>query len=145
MTSRTASSTPVAAMAAITIADKVARANEQVESLTPDALAAELATGGVVLVDLREPDERLQHGTIPGAIHAPRGLLEFYADPSCPLHRRELDPARRVVLFCTAGSRSALGAVALQELGYRSVAHLAGGMRAWKDSGRPIEESWLRV
>ena len=141
----TTSTLPVARPASITIAEKVARAAERVEGLTPEALANELAAGDVLLVDLREPDERLQHGTIPGAVHAPRGLLEFYADRSSQLHRPEFGPARRVVLFCATGGRSALGAVALQELGYERVAHLAGGIRAWKQSGRPIEESWLRV
>ncbi len=143
MTGTTTSSGKTAASR--TVADIVARAKARVENLTPDELATELTTGDVLLVDVREPDERLQHGTIPGAIHAPRGLLEFYADPSYPLYRSEFDPARRVVLFCTAGSRSALGALALRELGYGRAAHLDGGIRAWKESGRPIEESWLRV
>ena len=145
MTGTMASDVSAARPASRTIADKVAMANEQVEGLAPERLAAELDAGAVLLVDLREPDERLQYGTIPGSVHAPRGLLEFYADPTSSLHRPGFDPTRRVVLFCTAGARSALGAVALQELGYDRVAHLEGGIRAWKASGRPTEESWLRL
>ena len=59
-------------------------------------------------------------------------MLEFYADPSSPYHRAEFDPARRTILFCASGGRSALAADALQTLGYTRVAHLEGGFKAWQ-------------
>lgn len=120
-----------------TVVDIVTRAKTQIENLTPEQVAREAAEGAV-LVDLRESAE-LQDGTIEGAVHAPRGMLEFYADPASPYHRAEFDPGRRTILFCASGGRSALGAVALAELGYRDVAHLDGGIAAWTAEGRPTE------
>ena len=120
-----------------TVGDLVARAKSQVENLTPEQVAREVDEGAV-LVDLREPAELEREGMIEGAVHAPRGMLEFYADPKSPYHRDELDPSRRTILYCASGGRSALGAVALAELGYRDVAHLDGGVKAWQADGRPV-------
>jgi rhodanese-related sulfurtransferase len=110
-----------------------------VENLSPATVGAELEAGNALLVDLREPDELRQHGTIPGAVHAPRGMLEFYADPTGPYHRPEFDPTRRTILFCASGGRSALAAETLQGLGYTRVAHLDGGLRGWQAAGLTIE------
>lgn len=120
------------------IAAQVAAAKLQIPNLTPAEVAAALAEGDVVLVDLREGEERLA-GVIPGAVHAPRGMLEFYADPASPYHRPEFAPERRTILYCASGGRSALAAVALQGLGYRDVAHLDGGLKSWREQGRPVE------
>ncbi len=76
-----------------TVVDLVARARAKVENLTPDQVARERAEGAV-LVDLREPAELQNDGIIEGAIHAPRGMLEFYTDPNSPYHKDELDPSR---------------------------------------------------
>ena len=123
-----------------TAAEMVAEAKQRVENLTVDQVAAELERGEAVLVDLREPEERAQNGAIPGAVHAPRGMLEFYADPSSPYHRPDFDPNRRTILHCASGGRSALAADMLREMGYANVAHLDGGFTAWKGGGRPVEE-----
>lgn len=123
-----------------TAAELVADAKQRVESLTVDQTAAEIDRGDTLLVDLREPDERATQGTIPGAVHAPRGMLEFWADPSSPYHRPEFDLTRRVVLHCASGGRSALAADTLRELGYANAAHLDGGFNAWKAAGRPVED-----
>jgi rhodanese-related sulfurtransferase len=120
-------------------AEMVAQAKQEIENLTPEQVADEMSRGNAVLVDLRESEERQQNGSIPGAVHAPRGMLEFYADPSSPYHRAELDPDRRVILHCASGGRSALAAKTLKEMGYTSVAHLDGGMNAWKERGQAIE------
>jgi rhodanese-related sulfurtransferase len=122
-----------------TAAQLVAEARQRVEHLTPDQVAAEVAQGNALLVDLRESEERAQQGTIPGAVHAPRGMLEFYADPGSPYHRPEFDPQRRVILHCASGGRSALAADTLRQLGYTDVAHLDGGLKAWCEAGRPTE------
>jgi rhodanese-related sulfurtransferase len=119
-------------------ADLVAEARSEVEDLTPVDVAGELAGGAAVVVDLREPAELDADGMIEGAIHAPRGMLEFYADPSSPYHRPELDPARRTVLYCASGGRSALAARALVQLGYTDVAHLGVGFKGWLGAGRPV-------
>ena len=120
------------------VKDMVAAAKARIENLTPADVADELAAGDVLLVDLREPTETVD-GVIPGAVLAPRGMLEFHADGSTPYHLDGFDPARRVIVYCAAGSRSALGAVALQQLGYGDVAHLDGGFKAWTEQGRPVE------
>ncbi len=120
------------------VKDMVAAAKAGIENLTPDDVADELANGDVLLVDIREPAET-RDGVIPGAVLAPRGMLEFHADASTPYHLDGFDSARRVIVYSAAGSRSALGAIALQQLGYGDVAHLDGGFKAWAQQGRPVE------
>jgi rhodanese-related sulfurtransferase len=121
-----------------TAAEMVATARRRVESLSAAQVAEEIAAGGVLLVDLREPDERMDAGVIPGAVHAPRGMLEFYADPTSPYHRPEFDPDGRVILYSASGGRSALAAATLQALGYTRVAHLSCGLKGWAEEGRPV-------
>ncbi|HZQ32403.1 MAG TPA: rhodanese-like domain-containing protein [Mycobacterium sp.] len=121
-----------------TAADMVKEARSRVENLTPDQVAAELA-GDAVLIDVREPSEREQHGVIAGSVEAPRGMLEFWADASSPYHRPEFDPSRRIIVHCASGGRSALAADALQQMGYGNVAHLDGGLAAWKAAGQSVE------
>jgi rhodanese-related sulfurtransferase len=122
-----------------TIADLVADATSQIENLDADQVAEELADGAL-LIDTREAAE-CDSGLIPGALHVPRGMLEFNADPTHPSHLAGLDPARRTILYCASGGRSALAVRALQQLGYRDVAHLAGGVKAWVASGRATSTS----
>jgi rhodanese-related sulfurtransferase len=121
-----------------TAMEMVTAAKAGIENLKPAEVRTEMARNGVLLVDLREPDE-IRDGVIPGAVHAPRGMLEFYADPATPYHLADFDRDRRVILYCAAGSRSALGARTLQQLGYRDVAHLDGGFKAWREAGHPVE------
>jgi rhodanese-related sulfurtransferase len=116
----------------------VAEARQAVENLTPAQTAVEIAGGDVLLVDLREPGEVTESGAIAGSVHAPRGMLEFYADSVSAYHRAEFDPARRTILYCASGGRSALAAQTLRALGYTDVAHLDGGFKAWRASGQPI-------
>lgn len=104
-----------------------------------EQVKTEMEEGQVTLVDLREPAEREQTGSVPGAVEAPRGMLEFWADPTTPYHRQEFDPNKRVILHCASGGRSALAAATLQEMGYTDVAHMDGGITAWKEAGLPTE------
>lgn len=120
-----------------TTAQLVSEAKAHVENLTPEQVLEERKRGAI-LVDLREPGELEADGMIEGAVHAPRGMLEFWADPSTPYHRPEFDPAQRTVLYCASGGRSALAAVALGRLGYTDVAHLDGGLKGWKQAGCPV-------
>jgi len=124
-----------------TAKDMVSEAKAQVENLSPEQAAAEFSQGDALLVDLRDEPERREHGTIPGAVHVPRGMLEFRADPSSPYHQEGLRPERRVILHCASGGRSALAAKTLKEMGYSRVAHLEGGFKAWQESGRPVERA----
>ena len=123
-----------------TAAELVADAKQRVEYLTVDQVGAELERGAL-LVDLREPDERAQQGTIPGAVSASRGMIEFWADPTSAYHRPEFDPNGRTVLHCASGGRSALAADTLQQMGYSNIAHLDGGFNAWKAADRPVEDA----
>lgn len=124
-----------------TAKDMVGEAKAQIENLSPEQVAAELSQGDTLLVDLRDGEELREHGSIPQALHIPRGMLEFRADPTSPYHRQELHPERRIILHCASGGRSALGARTLQEMGYSNVAHLDGGLKAWQESGQPVERS----
>lgn len=124
-----------------TAAQMVQEAKQRVENLTPQQVADELQQGDALLVDIREPGEREQTGVIPGAISAPRGMLEFWADPSSPYHRQEFQPDRRVILHCASGGRSALAADMLNELGYSNAAHLDGGFKAWSEAGQPVTKA----
>jgi rhodanese-related sulfurtransferase len=122
-----------------TVEQMVAEARERVQNLTVDEVAGEVAGDDVLLIDLREDDERLLEGAIPNALHVPRGMIELSADTASPLHRKEFDPGRRVIVYCSTGSRSALAADTLREMGYENVAHLNGGMMAWKRANRAVE------
>jgi rhodanese-related sulfurtransferase len=122
-----------------TVAEMITQARSTIECLSPAVARAEHEAEGSLFVDLREADELLLNGSIPGSHHAPRGMLEFFADPTSAYHRPDFDPSRRVVLFCASGGRSALAAVALTEIGYENVAHLEGGLVAWKAAGYPVE------
>jgi rhodanese-related sulfurtransferase len=125
-------------MATMTAAHLVAAAKKRIENLTPEEVAAELEQGDTVLIDLREPAERAEQGIIRGAVSAPRGMLEFYADPTSAYHRAEFAPSRRTILYCASGGRSALAAETLQCLGYTRVAHLNGGLKAWREAGLDV-------
>jgi len=122
-----------------TAAHLVAEAKSHVASLSPGEVADELRRGAALLVDIGEAEERIAHGSIPGAIHVPRGMLEFAADPTSAYFRPEFDPERRTILFCASGGRSALAAEALQTLGYAGAAYLEGGLRAWQEAGLSVE------
>ena len=122
-----------------TAAEMVADAKQRIENLTVDQVATEREQGDPLIVDLREPEERAASGEIPGAVVAPRGMLEFWADPTSSYHRPEFDPNRRIIFHCAGGGRSALAADTLQQMGYTKVAHLDGGFNAWNDAGQPTQ------
>jgi rhodanese-related sulfurtransferase len=119
------------------VTEMINAARSQIQNLTVAEVAAELEDPHVVLVDVREPTEIATDGAIPGALAAPRGMLEFHADPSSPYHVADLHPDRRVILYCKSGGRSALAAATLATMGYQNVAHLEGGINAWAAAQRP--------
>ncbi|MBX3288191.1 MAG: rhodanese-like domain-containing protein [Acidobacteria bacterium] len=119
--------------------DLVKEAKEQIENLTPEQVRNEIAAGDVVVIDIRESEELAQNGKIAGSVHAPRGMLEFYADETLPYHKPEFDKEKRIILHCASGGRSALAAKTLKEMDYDNVAHLDGGLKAWKEAGFETE------
>lgn len=119
--------------------DLVKEAKQEIENLTPQQVKEELANNGTILIDIRESEELKQNGKIPGSVHAPRGTIEFYADSSLPYHKPEFDKGKRIILHCATGGRSALATQTLKQMGYKNVAHLDGGLKAWKEAGLPAD------
>ena len=128
-------------MATKTAKDLVAEANRSVETLSGAEAAKLVGDANVVFVDVRESEELQKTGTLKGAVHVPRGFLEFQADPTSPTHKPELGGGKKLVLYCGSGSRSALGARALTDMGITNVAHVAGGFPALQQAGAPQEEA----
>jgi rhodanese-related sulfurtransferase len=112
----------------------LAEANAVIETVSVQDLAYHLDEADTVLVDVRDGSERSRDGEIPGSIHVSRGMLEFHADPESPVHNPALNPARRVILYCGTGGRSALAAKTLVDMGFEDVASLAGGFAAWRSA-----------
>jgi rhodanese-related sulfurtransferase len=93
----------------------------------------------VVFVDLRDIRELAREGRIPGAVHCPRGMLEFWIDPQSKYFKPLFGQDKRFVLFCAAGQRSALATQTAQRMGLTPIAHIKGGFGAWREAGGPIE------
>ena len=123
------------------VRDMVSAATGEIETLSLDDAKALHAQGGVVFVDLRDVRELGRDGKVAGALHVPRGMLEFWVDPESPYHNETLSSAERLVLFCASGWRSALAAKALQEMGMENVAHISGGFTAWVKAGKSVEQA----
>lgn len=93
----------------------------------------------VVIVDLRDPRELENEGKIPGSFHAPRGMIEFWIDPASPYFKPVFGEDKKFVFHCAAGWRSALATQTVQRMGLKPVAHIKGGLVAWKEAGGPVE------
>lgn len=117
----------------------VDRAMAEVETIpTADAIGL-LGNPDVQFVDVRDIRELQRDGRIPGAFHAPRGMLEFWVDPDSPYHKDVFAQPKKFVFFCAAGWRSALSTKTVKDMGLENVAHVEGGFGAWKASGGPVE------
>src|SRR5262245_25232241 len=117
----------------------VEAAKREIEEI-PAAEAVRLAgRDDVVLVDIRDIRELGRDGKVPGAFHAPRGMLEFWIDPLSPYFKPVFGEDKKFVFFCAGGLRSALAAKTAQDMGLKPVAHILGGFRGWKDAGGPVE------
>jgi rhodanese-related sulfurtransferase len=121
--------------------DYVAEANAIVTTLPVAEALGLLGDSAVAFIDLREQNELDRSGWIPAAVHAPRGLLEFYIDPTARSHMEVFSSGKRIVFYCAAGARSALAAKLAMEMGVADVAHIGGGFRAWVEAGGPVERS----
>lgn len=121
-------------------AELVREAEAQTVSLSPAEVEALLPRPDVLLVDLRDVRELAREGKICGALHVPRGMLEFWVDPDSPYFRQEFAAAEQVVLYCNKGWRSALAALALQQMGADGVAHMSGGFERWLTEQRAYEK-----
>ncbi len=124
--------------------EMVAGAKQEIDNLSPEEVQAAraadpdgLQTG---LVDIRDHRELYLQGKIPGAVHAPRGMLEFWIDPTSEYHREVFDPSKRYILYCAGGGRSALAAKTMKDMGYPDVGHLEPGFGGWEAAGMEIED-----
>ncbi len=117
-----------------------AEAEEIIETMTVEQVQAVQGDDNVQLIDIRDVRELWREGAIPGAYHAPRGMLEFWVDPDSPYAKELFQTDRKYIFFCAGGMRSALAARSVHEMGLTNVAHMAGGFGAWKKAGYPVEE-----
>ena len=121
------------------VSELVAEATAAIETMPLDKARAALDAGEVLFVDIREKRELERDGKIPGAVHVPRGMLEFWIDPASPYHKPWLDTGRKLALYCGSAWRSALAAKSLRDMGIENVCQVEGGFSAWREAGHPLE------
>ena len=137
-------------MAIVDIFREVEKVKEGLQNLSVEELKAEMARNPeMLLIDIREIQELVDLGAIPGAVHVPRGMLEFWASPKSPYYRDFFQEGRRTVAYCAGGGRSALAARDLLAMGFADVAHLEPGFTGWAEAGGAIEDyaatsRWMR-
>ncbi|MEL7098879.1 MAG: rhodanese-like domain-containing protein [Pseudomonadota bacterium] len=123
-----------------TAAQMVAEARARIEEVKTEDLIAQHGSEDLVIVDIRDPRERERTGAIPGAVHAPRGMVEFWVDPDSPYYKEVFgQPDKRYVFHCASGWRSALTVATLQDMGF-DAAHLKDGFSDWAKKGGPTED-----
>jgi len=121
------------------VKDLVAAANAVVPRISPDEAQRKIDAGALV-VDVRDAAEVQQSGKVAGAVHIPRGMVEFRADPETPYYNENFAKDRPVILYCASGGRAALSGQALKEMGYAEVYNL-GGFNDWAQSGGAVDET----
>jgi rhodanese-related sulfurtransferase len=119
--------------------EMVEAAERDIETLPIDEAIKLAGRDDVVLVDIRDIRELQRDGKVPGAVHVPRGMLEFWIDPNSPYHKPVFNQDKKYVFFCAGGLRSALAAHTAHTMGLKPVAHIAGGFGAWKKANGPVE------
>lgn len=119
----------------------VAAAMARIETLDVRSAIARHEKGESLFVDLREAHELAASGRIPGALHIPRGTLEFRVDPASDFFLEAFSQGRPLVLFCALAARSALAVATLQDMGLANVSHIAGGFAAWRAAHGPVEQA----
>lgn len=122
-----------------TVKSMLAEANADIVTLSVEEAMSRHGREDVLLIDIRDPRELEREGAVPGAFHAPRGMLEFWIDPESPDFKPVFGEDKQFIFFCAGGMRSALTTKTLQDMGLKPVAHVAGGFGAWKAAGGPVE------
>ena len=121
------------------VADMIASARLLIDSVSVVEAAALQRLDAAILIDLRDIRELQRVGTLSEAFHAPRGMLEFWADPDSPYHKSIFQTDRKLILFCASGLRSTLAAQTLQDMGMDNVLDMEGGFTEWKMQGLPVD------
>ena len=123
----------------ITVKQLVQQAYKEIETISVEQAIKLYENPDVLIVDIRDIRELEREGRIPGSFHAPRGMLEFWADPESPYHHKQFASNKKLVLHCAKGWRSALGTKTLQDMGMENICHFEGGFEAWKEKGGPVD------
>lgn len=118
----------------------MAEAEAQVSHVSAAEAVAMLGRPDVVIVDIRDPRELEREGRIPGSVHAPRGMLEFWVDPESPYHKPIFAEDKTFVIHCASGWRSLLATQVLHRMGLKPVLNMKGGFGGWKEAGGPVEK-----
>ena len=116
------------------------QAAARTRGISPAEAQERLGEPNTVFVDIRDLRELERDGMIPGAFHAPRGMLEFWVDPDSPYYKPVFTEDKPYVLYCAADLRAVLAAAVLADMGLENVLHLEGGFGEWKKAGRPVGE-----
>lgn len=124
----------------VSVKQLVDRALDEIETISVEQANVLLGDEATVIVDIRDVRELYRDGKIPGALHAPRGMLEFWVDPESEYHRKVFSSGKKFVLYCAKSHRSALATQTLQNMGLEPVCHIDGGFHAWRDAGFAVEE-----
>ena len=128
----------------IPVKSLVANAKSETSAVTPQQAFDQAQTGTAILIDIRDIRELQREGQINGAFHAPRGMLEFWADPQSPYHKDVFAKSDNLILFCASSWRSALAAKTLQDMGMNNIFEMDGGFNAWKSTVLPIKTAQPR-
>ena len=123
-----------------TIKSLVDEAMQVVTTIEPKEAKTLLELDNHLLIDIRDIRELWKSGTIKGARHIPRGMLEFWLDPESPYFKSDLKVEMVKILYCASNWRSALASKALMEMGFTNIMHVKGGFQALIDSGFSIQK-----
>ena len=118
--------------------DLVAEANALITTIPIQEAIEKIDDPNIVFVDIRDIRELERDGMIPGAFHAPRGMIEFWIDPDSPYYKEIFGSGKTFYFYCASAWRSALATRVVQEMGLENVAHIEGGFGNWKKSGGPV-------
>ena len=120
-----------------TFPELLEEANAEIKSVSPEELKQQLDNEEIILVDVRSKDVIEAEGQIEGSVHVPRDMLEFHADQrqDNPLRKEELNPQKKIVVYCGVGGQGTLSTKTLQDMGYSDVSNLTGGTKAWVEAG----------
>ena len=117
----------------------LADANAAVPKITPQDARGLVGKENVLVVDVRDGTELQNTGKVAGAVHVPRGMIEFRADPESPYYDKNFSRDKTVLVYCASGGRSALSGKTLKDFGYKDVRNL-GGFKDWAESGGAVEK-----
>jgi rhodanese-related sulfurtransferase len=123
----------------MTSAQMVADARARIEEIAvSDALKLQ-GREDVIFIDLRDVRERTRVGYIPGSVHCPRGMIEFWVDPESPYFKEIFGRDAKFLFYCASGWRSAITVATLKDMGFENAAHLKEGFSLWSREGGPVE------